>query len=181
MKSLLALSAACLIAVPAAAEAPAISAAFAQIMEPRSVVSMRDVDAYFERPADARADALLLPLRFCVKRVGTTQPEDAITPFNQNGYGIVEGAPAAGARKHISGGSRRADGGWDLVVDLYRGRDGEVACGRLSRAFAAIYFSVDAAGRPIAGPVEVRGFMMDGSSRCRTPMASVQLDYRLSP
>lgn len=181
MKTLLALSAACLLAVPAAAEAPAISAAFAQISEPRPVVSMRDVDACFERPADERADALLLPLRFCVKRVGTTQPEDAITPFNQNGYGIVEGAPAAGARKHISGGSRRADGGWDIVVDLYRGRDGESACGRLSRAFAAIYFPVDAVGRPIAGPVEVRGFMMDGSSGCRTPMAGVQLDYRRTP
>ena len=142
---------------------------------------MRDVDACFERDVDARADALLLPLRFCVKRVGTTQPEDAMTPFNQNGYGIVEGAPAAGARKHISGGARRADGGWDLVVDLYRGRDGEVSCGRLSRAFAAIYFPVDAVGRPIDGPVEVRGFMMDGAPRCRKPMAGVQLDYRRVP
>ncbi len=181
MKTFLALSVACFIAVPAAAEAPAISAAFAQVMEPRQVVSMRDVDACFERPVDARADALLLPLRFCIKRVGTTQPEDAVTPFNQNGYGIVEGAPAAGARKHISGGSRRADGGWDIVVDLYHGLYGEVACGRYSRGFAAIYFPVDAVGRPIAGPVEVRGFMMDGSSRCKHPMASVQLDYRLVP
>ena len=180
MKTLLALSAACFLAVPAAAEAPAISAAFAQIMEPRQVVSMRDVDACFERDVDARADALLLPLRFCVKRVGTTQPEDAMTPFNQNGYGIVEGAPAAGARKHISGGARRADGGWDLVVDLYRGRDGEVSCGRLSRAFAAI---TSRGRRRPADRRARRGAGLHDGWRATVPQADggVQLDYRRVP
>jgi hypothetical protein len=172
MKTLLLLSAACLISAPAA---------FGQALERPPVVSLRDVGACFERDADAVADVLGLPSRFCLTRVGTSEPVDAVTPFEQEGYGVVVGVPAAGARKHISGGSRRADGGWDLVVDLFQAPGRKSRCGSLDRAFAAVYFPVDAVGRPLPGPVEVRGFMMDGSSMCRTPARSVQLDYRLVP
>jgi hypothetical protein len=179
MKTLLAVTAAVLLASPVGAEP--LAAAFSEVMEPRQVVSLRDVGACFERGPDAVADLLGLPARFCVKRVGTTMPEDAITPFEWNGYGIVEGAPAAGARKHISGGSRRSDGGWDIVVDLFSAPGRKPRCGSLDRAFAAIYFSVDAVGRPLPGPVEVRGFMMDGSSDCREQARSTQIDYRLVP
>lgn len=181
MKTFLALSVACLISVPAAAQVAALSSAYAQITEPRTMTSMRDVNACFERAADAIADVLGLPARFCVTRVGTVEPADAVTPFNQNGFGVVEGVPAAGARKHISGGARRADGGWDIVVDLFSAPGRKPRCGSLDRAFAAIYFPVDAVGRPIPGPVEVRGFMMDASPRCPGYARSVQLDYRLVP
>lgn len=184
MKTLLAALAALaagLISVPAAAQAPALSSAYAQISEPRPVTSMRDVDACFERGADAIADVLGLPARFCLKRVGTVQPADAVTPFNQEGFGVVEGFPAAGARKHISGGARRSDGGWDIVVDLFSAPGRKSHCGSLDRAFAAVYFPVDAVGRPLPGPVEVRGFMMDSSPRCPGYARSVQLDYRLVP
>lgn len=181
MKTLLAALAAGLISMPAAAQAPALSSAYAELSEPRTVTSMREVGACFERGADAVADLLGLPARFCVERVGTVQPADAITPFNQNGFGVVEGAPAAGARKHISGGARRADGGWDIVVDLFSAPGREPRCGSLNRAFAAVYFPVDAVGRPLPGPVEVRGFMMDASPRCPGYARSAQLDYRLVP
>lgn len=181
MKTFLAVIAAGLLAVPAASQTAALSSAYASISEAKPVVSMRDVDACFERGADAVADALGLPARFCVKRVGTSEPADALTPFNQNGFGVVEGAPAAGARKHISGGARRSDGGWDIVVDLFSAPGREPRCGSLNRAFAAIYFPVDAVGRPLPGAVEVRGFMMDASPRCPGYARAVQLDYRLVP
>lgn len=172
MKTFLAFIAAGLLAAPAA---------FSQALERPPVVSMRDVGACFERDADAIADALGLPARFCLTRVGTSEPDDAVTPFDREGFGVVVGVPAAGARKHISGGSRRSDGGWDIVVDLFQAPGREPKCGRLDRAFAAVYFPVDAVGRPLPGPVEVRGFMMDGSSRCREQARSVQLDYRRVP
>jgi len=181
MKTFLAVSAVCLISVTAAAQAPALSSAYAQISEPRTVTSMREVGACFERAADATADVLGLPARFCVTRVGTVEPADAITPFNQDGFGVVEGYPAAGARKHISGGARRADGGWDIVVDLFAAPGRKPHCGSLNHAFAAVYFPVDAVGRPIPGPVEVRGFMMDASPRCPGYARAVQLDYRRVP
>jgi hypothetical protein len=179
VKTFLALIAAGLLSAPASAEP--LAAAFSEVMEPRQVVSLRDVDACFERGADAVADLLGLPARFCVKRVGTTLPENALTPFEWNGYGIVEGAPAAGARKHISGGARRSDGGWDIVVDLFAAPGRKPRCGSLDHAFAAIYFSVDAVGRPLPGPVEVRGFMTDSSPRCPGYARAVQLDYRRVP
>jgi hypothetical protein len=180
----LALSAACLIpavSASAATPAPELSAAYSQAQEALPRVSLRDVDACFERPADARADALGLPLRFCIKRVGTLEPASAVTPFDNDGSGIVEGTPVAGTLKHISGGVRRADGGWDINVDLFGAPARKAVCGRLNTAFAAIYFSVDAVGRPIPGPVTVRGFMMDGAPLCRDRAASVDLDYRPSP
>ena len=155
--------------------------AFAQVLDRPPVVSLRDVGACFERDADATADALGLPARFCLTQVGTSEPVDAVTPFDRGGFGVVVGVPAAGARKHIGGGSRRADGGWDIVVDLFQAPGREPACGSLGRAFAAVYFPVDAVGRPIPGPVEVRGFMMDASPRCPGYARSVQLDYRRVP
>lgn len=177
---LLVLSAACLMPAVSvsAAEAPGLAAAFAQAGDALPRVSLRAVDACFERPVDARADALGLPLRFCIKRVGTKEPANAVTPFENEGSGIVEGVPVEGTLKHISGGARRADGGWDINVDLFEASARKPVCGRLNTAFAAIYFSVDAVGRPVAGPVTVRGFMIDGSSMCRNPAGSVQLDYR---
>lgn len=181
MKTLIVLSAACFFAAPAAAQVAALSEAYSRVSDPRSVVSMRDVNACFERDADSRADSLGLPARFCIKRLGTSQPADAVTPFNQNGFGVVEGEPAAGARKHISGGSRRADGGWNIVVSLFSGPEREPKCGTLNRTFAAVYFPVDAVGRPVPGPVEVRGFMTDAAPLCRDYARAVQLDYRLVP
>lgn len=181
MKTLLALCAAGLLSARAAADAPSLPGAYAELSSARPVVSMRAVDACFEREADATADVLGLPRRFCLKRVGTVEPEGAVTPFERDGFGIVEGEPAAGARKHISGGSRRSDGGWDLVVDLFSAPGRKDRCGSLSRAFAAVYFPVDAVGRPLPGPVEVRGFMMDGAPLCRASAKSVQLDYRAVP
>lgn len=173
--------AAALLGSRAAADAPSLPAAYAELAGSSPVVSTRAVDACFERGADAIADLLGLPRRFCLKRVGTVEPGDAVTPFERGGFGIVEGEPAAGARKHISGGSRRSDGGWDLVVDLFSAPGREARCGSLGRAFAAVYFPVDAVGRPIPGPVEVRGFMLDAAAACRAPARSVQLDYRLVP
>ena len=176
-----------LLAVPLAfAAAPSFAAgdlasAYAAVRDKAPVVALRDVNACFTRPENERADALGLPKAFCIVRVGTREPSDALTPFEYEGSGLVEGTPVSGLSHHISGGSRRSDGGWDLVVDLFEAKGARPKCGKLSTAFAAIYFSVDAVGKPLAGPVEVRGFMMDLASDCRAQAASVDIDYKPAP
>src|SRR5437016_11311784 len=112
------LTLAALLSVPCAsfaagADAPALTGAFAAARGDMPVVSLRDVNACFAREDNADADRLGLPKSFCLSRVGTKEPAGAVTPFEREGEGIVEGIPDAGL-KHISGGARRADGGWDL-------------------------------------------------------------------
>lgn len=179
-----ALSLIVLLSIPAASLAAggdaALSGAYAGIRAALPVVSLRAVNACFEREDGADADRLGLPKRFCLDRVGTREPANAVTPFEEEGSGLIEGAPASG-RKHISGGARRADGGWDLVVDLFSGPEAPQACGRLNHAFAAAYFPVDAVGRPLDGPVEVRGFLVDHSWPCAKTAAAVALPYRRLP
>lgn len=173
-----------LLSVPCAAYAGAgeasLSGAFAEARGTLPVVSLRDVNSCFAREDDADADRLGLPKSFCLSRVGTKEPADAVTPFEREGAGLIEGVPAAGL-KHISGGVRRADGGWDLIVDLFQAPAGAQACGRLDGAFAAVYFAVDAVGRPLDGPVEVRGFMLDQSWPCAKRAAAVDFLYRRLP
>jgi hypothetical protein len=157
-----------------------LSGAFGSAQATLPVVSMRDVNACFAREDGADADRLGLPKKFCLSRVGTKEPADAVTPFENEGEGLVEGSPAAGL-KHISGGSRRADGGWDIVMDLFHAPAAAPSCGRLNDAFAAVYFSVDAVGRPIGGAVEVRGFLLDESFPCAKPADSPEILYRRLP
>lgn len=170
------------LAVPAlaASDAPGLSAALTEARGKLPVVATRAVGGCWERDADVDADRLGLPARFCLEAVGTSEPSDAVTPFEIDGYGVVKGTPASGL-KHISGGARRKDGGWDIVVDLYEGTPAKRACGRLGHAFAAVYFPVDAVGRPLDGPVEVRGFMLDQSYPCAKPAAGVEFLYRRVP
>lgn len=164
----------------AASDAPALSAALSEARGKLPVVSLRAVGACWERDASTDADRLGLPARFCLEKVGTSEPSDAVTPFELDGYGVVEGRPSAGL-KHISGGSRRKDGGWDIVVDLFDGPRGKEKCGRLDHAFAAVYFPTDAVGRPLDGAVEVRGFLLDQSYPCAKPAAGVEFLYRRVP
>jgi hypothetical protein len=168
----------------AANAAPDLSASFAAVQEALPRVSMRYVRACFEREDDARADALGLPKRFCLDRVGTRLPAGDTTPFDDRGSALVEGSPASGA-KHISGGVRRADGGWDINADLFSAPEHPAgrptACGQLNMAFAAVYFSVDFGGRTIDGPVAVRGFLMDGATLCPDSAKSVSFEYRRLP
>ncbi|MCX5789330.1 MAG: hypothetical protein NTX64_12605 [Elusimicrobia bacterium] len=159
---------------------PSMAAAYSAARQALPQTALRDVNACFERAADPRADALKLPKRFCLRRVGTRLPAGAMTPFDDRGAALIEGTPSWGA-KHISGGSRRQDGGWDLVADLFQAPERRFVCGRLNMAFAAAYFPVDAAGRPIDGPVEVRGFLMDGSPLCEHEAKSVDFEYRRLP
>lgn len=154
--------------------------AFAAARGSMPVVSLRDVNACYAREDNADADRLGLPKSFCLGRVGTKEPSDAVTPFEGEGEGLIEGSPAAGL-KHISGGSRRAGGGWDLVVDLFRASGSAPACGRLNAAFAAVYFAVDPVGRPLDGPVEIRGFMLDQSWPCANTAAAAEVHYRRLP
>ena len=170
------------LSVPALAgsDAPALSAALAEARGKLPVVSLRAVGACWERDASAEADRLGLPARFCLDQVGTSEPADAVTPFELDGHGVVKGTPASGL-KHISGGQRRQDGGWDLVVDLFDAPRAKERCGRLDHAFAAVYFTVDAVGRPLDGPVEVRGFLLDQSYPCARPAAGVEFLYRRAP
>lgn len=140
---------------------------------------LRDVGACFERRADAQADALGLPRRVCLDRVGTQVPADAPSPFAHDAVGVIEGAPAAGLR-HIGGGARTPEG-WDLVVNLLSTRAPRTVCGRLNSASASAYFPVDLEGAPLEGPVTVRGFLMDGSASCPGYARAVHFDYVPAP
>lgn len=140
---------------------------------------LRDVKACFERRDDAQADALGLPRRVCLERVGTQVPAEAPGPFADDAAAVIEGIPASGLR-HISGGARTPQG-WELAVSLQSSRAGRPVCGRLSSAHLAAYFPVDLEGAPLEGPVAVRGFLMDGSSSCSVSARSVDFDYLRVP
>ena len=173
---------AALLAVPASSAGFAestLSGAFADAMARVPRVSLRAVDACFERVDDARADALKLPKRFCLKQVGTSVPETDRSPFSYEGHGLVD--EGQGPRPvHVSGGLRTARG-WNINVDIFKYDSPKPACGRLNYSFAAAYFDVDLEGVPLDGPVEVRGFMMDGSGLCRTEAKAVDFLYRRLP
>jgi len=170
---------AALLAVPAAAAETALSSAFAEALSRVPRVSLRVVDACFERADDARADSLNLPKRFCLKRVGTTVPETDRSPFASEAKGLVD--EGQGPRPvHISGGARTTRG-WTINVDIFKYDSPKPVCGRLNYSFAAAYYDVDLEGVPLDGPVSVRGFLMDGSSLCRTEAKAVDFLYRRLP
>ncbi|MBI5241004.1 MAG: hypothetical protein HY926_11070 [Elusimicrobia bacterium] len=131
-------------------------------------------DACWSRPPHAEADALGLPRRFCLGRVGVSVPQPYDLPFVDGSAIIVEGEPAAG-RFHIGGGARYADH-WNIVGDLFT-RRGEPSCGKLTTTFAAVYVDIDLKGDILPATPEVRGFLMDGSSLCRQPAKSVEILY----
>ncbi len=146
----------------------------AQGMVPR--VSLRAVDACFERDADPRADALMLPKRFCLKTVGTSVTDRDRSPFAHDANGLVD--EGQGLRPvHVSGGMRTTRG-WTINVDLFKYDSPTPACGRLNYSFAAAYFDVDLEGKPLDGPVEVRGFMIDASGQCLGKAKSIKHLYR---
>lgn len=170
---------AALLAVPAAAAETALSSAYAEALSRVPRVSLRAVDACFERADDANADALKLPKRFCLKKVGTSVPETDRSPFSYEGHGLVD--EGQGPRPvHVSGGLRTTRG-WTINVDIFKYDSPKPVCGRLNYSFAAAYFDVDLEGVPLDGPVEVRGFMMDGSGLCRTEAKAVDFLYRRIP
>ena len=110
--------------------------------------------------------------------MGTSVPPDAGI-FDGEATGLVD--EGQGVRPgHISGGSfdGRTRG---IIVELFTVDAPAPVCGKLNHAFAAVYFDVDAQGAPVDGPVEVRGFLIDGSSLCRTEAESVEFLYRRVP
>jgi hypothetical protein len=170
---------AALLASPAiAATGPsALDVAFAAARSELPIVSMVDVGACWQRADDAQADRLGLPKKFCLDRVGTSVASFSRTPFGQFSFGLIEGSPAYGL-KHVGGAVRRADGGWDINVSLFDGwSKTEPRCGMLNSAFASVYFAVDTEGKPLGGPVEVRGFLMDGAAPCAKAAAAVYFTY----
>jgi hypothetical protein len=132
------------------------------------------VDACWSRPAQAEADALGLPRRFCISRVGVSVPRPYDLPFVDGSVMVVEGEPVSG-RLHISGGARQKDG-WNIVGDLFTAEK-PMVCGELNMAFAAVYVDINAKGEILSTTPEVRGFLMDGSSLCRQPAKSVEILY----
>ena len=133
-----------------------------------------EVNACWTRSAQAEADALGLPRRFCIRRAGVSVPRPYDLPFVAGSALIVEGAPASD-RFHISGGARQKDG-WNIVGDLFS-RQKPMVCGELNMTFAAVYVDIDAKGDILGNTPEVRGFLMDGSSLCRQPAQSVEILY----
>ncbi len=173
---------AALLAVPVSAADPAESAlpgAYAEVLSRVPRASLRVVDACFERADDARADSLNLPKRFCLKKVGTSVPETDPSPFASEANGLVD--EGQGPRPvHISGGLRTTRG-WTINVDIFKFDAPKPVCGRLNSSFAAAYYDVDLEGQVLDGPVSVRGFLMDGSSLCRTEARAIDFLYRRLP
>ncbi|MBI5209358.1 MAG: hypothetical protein HY927_05225 [Elusimicrobia bacterium] len=131
------------------------------------------------RPANPDADALGLPVEFCVETVGT-EIHYPYHPFSRDSVMLMEGKPVAG-RLHISGGAREPFG-WAIVGSLLSASKPDQRCGELNVAGAAVYVGSDLEGRVLLdAPIAVRGFLFDGSSLCRTPAKSVEILYALKP
>ena len=156
-----------------------LSKAFADARGRVPRISQRSVNACYERSEDARADALGLPKSFCLKSVGTYVPSDPGSTLLYGGSGFVD--EGSGSRlAHVSG-STRHGGVWGLTVDLFSNHAKDFVCGRLNRAFAAVYFDVDANDVPTDGPVAIYGFLDDATSLCRTPAKAVEFLYSRVP
>lgn len=136
--------------------------------------SYADFNSCWARPAQADADALGLPRRFCIRRAGVAVTIPYDLPFVDGSALIVEGEPVSG-RFHISGGARGKDG-WNIVGDLFH-KEKPSVCGELNVTFAAVYVDIDLKGNILSAMPQVRGFLMDGSSLCRQPAKSVEILY----
>ncbi|MFA6028535.1 MAG: hypothetical protein WC969_01645 [Elusimicrobiota bacterium] len=134
------------------------------------------VDACWERSADADADALGLPKRFCLRRLGHRTAADS-HPLGWRSSALVESDFAEGSL-HVSGALRENDG-WAPVANLWDdGRTGAGTCGALSRAFAAVYYRIDLGGNMKPGPLEVRGFLMGSGALCAKPAKTREFLYQ---
>lgn len=162
------------------------SLSFAQVPETarKKIADFVDIGACWTRPANAEADRLGLPARFCVARLGLINPYPGQLPFDV-GYGrpaiVVEGSPVSAA-VHIGGGANLKDH-WNIDGDLWAGPEPKKPkCGTLSRAFAAIYVDITPRGEllPVQKP-EIRGFLIDEDVFCRTKAPSVDILYAREP
>lgn len=134
------------------------------------------VDACWERSSDADADALGLPKRFCLRRLGHRTAADS-HPLGWRSSALIESDFAEGSL-HVSGALRENDG-WAPVANLWDdGRTGAGTCGALSRAFAAVYYRIDLEGNMKPGPLEVRGFLMDSGALCAKPAQTREFLYQ---
>lgn len=139
-------------------------------------VSAMDVAGCWEREADADADALGLPQRVCLRRVGVEIPVPHELPFVQGSSMLLDSDLASG-KFHVSGGARRADG-WDIVGSFLEVSDSKRGCGVLDKAFITADIAIDLKGNLQPRRPRFFGHLMDSDSLCRAQAKGRYFEYR---
>lgn len=142
-------------------------------------VSAMDVAGCWEREADADADALGLPPRVCLRRVGVEIPVPHELPFVQGSSMLLDSDLASG-KFHVSGGARRSDG-WDIVGSFLEVSDPKRGCGVLDTAFITADIAIDLKGNLQPRRPRLFGHLMDSDSLCRAQAKGRYFEYRQAP
>ncbi|MDO8804076.1 MAG: hypothetical protein Q7R35_06580 [Elusimicrobiota bacterium] len=148
--------AAALAAIPAAA-APKVSPPVPAFLQETMRSSYLQVDKCWTRDANPEADKLGLPAQFCLSRVGIEVPQRNPDIFDGRSSILVESKD--GLQKIFITGYARNGADRTVIGSLFS-RDGSG-----KSAFAAIYFISSLNGTVRGEMPEIRGFILDSSSR----------------
>ena len=169
----------CLIVVFSFCVGPLLKSGFSSSEASPSVQeNYAPVGACWVRPDWPAAEALSLPRKVCINKVGVIVPVTEGLPLGDGSALIVEGNPISG-RWHINGAERRGEG-WSVMGLSPSKRARAGACGELSEAAVAVYVDIDERGRIRETSLRIHGVLLDGSAECPKPADTVQILYTQS-
>lgn len=115
------------------------------------------------RPADTEADKAGLPGQFCLARIGVAVPRNNPDILDNRAYILIE--ETKGLRTIPITGYSKNSGNWTVIGSVFPASAS--LNGGVTRAFAAIYFTVSQKGIISAETPQIRGFITLSSLKTR--------------